>query len=246
MNVHDTTRALEMASNTNTLEAVNGSGAAREETRGLIVYEKPRPKLHTIFACDPVYNEHRVMLEDWTKQLEASERSLARKQASGSSARADLYQILGLFFVFQGVVITAAAQSNLLKCNNWYLPFMLSLIVSVAAFAAAIQKLKEEADFKKQSRLEKAVHRSIYNSLDKLRQDGVHMDLQLGQPELQGPYTESEIRGKGHFDKVWATMSRFSSVWVCSYAGAVLVLLLLQLQICVPGQQIRSNRFDFL
>ncbi|KAI5073880.1 hypothetical protein GOP47_0011893 [Adiantum capillus-veneris] len=188
-----------------------------------IVFEKRSSNLPSIFTSEN--HEHRVTLEDWTKQYESSERHLVRKQANCSSARSDLYQILGLFFVFQGVVLTAVAQANQLRCHNWILPFFLCLLTSLAAFGACLQKLKEISELTEQHRLERAHYVSLRRSIENLKQEGVSFDVRKGQPELKGPYTEAESSGRGSIDNVCSSFSHFCSVWILSYAGAVLLLL---------------------
>eukprot|EP00250_Pteridium_aquilinum_P027063 c34121_g1_i1 orf=1-618(-) len=179
-----------------------------------IDFAKRTSNLSSIFATDPTYNLHRATLEDWRKQYEASERNLGRKQANCSSVRSDLYQILGLFFVFQGVILTAIAQANYLRCHNWRLPFFLCLITSISAFAACLQKLKELVEFTEQFRLEKAHYISLHKSIERLKEEGMHFDVQNGQPELAGPYTEKEFRGKGNVDYLYKSFFRFCSVWI--------------------------------
>jgi hypothetical protein len=49
-----------------------------------------------------------------------------------SSVKNEIYQVVGFFSAFQGLLITAAAQSNLLRCNN------VGFILALSAFATAV------------------------------------------------------------------------------------------------------------
>ncbi|MCO5608344.1 hypothetical protein L7F22_062552 [Adiantum nelumboides] len=213
------------AGSSSTSSPSHATGGQIDDDDDRIKFEKRSSNLPSIFTSANI--EHRVTLDDWTKQHETSERHLIRKQSNCSSARSDLYQILGLFFVFQGVILTAVAQANMLKCHNWILPFFLCLIASVAAFGACLQKLKELSEFTEQHRLERAHYVALHRSMEKLKQEGVSFDLRHGQPELKGPYTEAESSGKGSVDNLWSSFSHFCSVWILSYAGAVLFILCL-------------------
>ncbi|CAM6059039.1 unnamed protein product [Sphagnum tenellum] len=48
------------------------------------------------------------------------------------SVKNEIYQVIGFFSAFQGLVITAAAQSNLLRCNK------VGFILALSAFATAV------------------------------------------------------------------------------------------------------------
>jgi hypothetical protein len=48
------------------------------------------------------------------------------------SVKNEIYQVVGFFSAFQGLLITAAAQSNLLRCNN------VGFILALSAFATAV------------------------------------------------------------------------------------------------------------
>ncbi len=59
---------------------------------------------------------------DWSYKLDEEMRSVKN----------EIYQVVGFFSAFQGLLITAAAQSNLLRCNN------VGFILALSAFATAV------------------------------------------------------------------------------------------------------------
>lgn len=201
----------------------NAWSSAGAEDFDDIVFPKRPPQLAAIYNA--AHQEHRLALEDWTRQLEASERNLGRKLSNCSSSKSDLYQIFGLFFVFQGVIVTAVAQASKLTCPNWGLIFSLSLIVSLATIGACVQKLTELAEFKEQHLLERSLYLALYKSIENLKEQGPDFDLVNDQPELRGGYTRDEITGRGSLASGYSSLERFFSVWVFSYAGGVLFLL---------------------
>lgn len=54
----------------------------------------------------------------------------------------EIYQLIGFFSVFQGVILIACAQSNLLTCHNWWTTFFLSLLASLVTIFGVIQKFR--------------------------------------------------------------------------------------------------------
>ncbi len=64
------------------------------------------------------------------------------KTTRTNNAKNDLYQWIGFFSVFQGVVLTAVAQSSTLGCQQSWAPASLSLIASVVTIVSVHFKLK--------------------------------------------------------------------------------------------------------
>jgi hypothetical protein len=71
------------------------------------------------------------LLEEWEKQFKASQDSKLQEEARLKNAKHDLYQWIGFYSVFQGVVFTTVALSNTLGCRQSWGPTLLSLIASV-------------------------------------------------------------------------------------------------------------------
>jgi hypothetical protein len=61
----------------------------------------------------------------------------------------EVYQLIGFFSVFQGVVLTAVAQASQLHCHTCWIPISLSILASVVTIAGVIQKLDQIKDFQK-------------------------------------------------------------------------------------------------
>lgn len=63
-----------------------------------------------------------------------------KKRKQSSSLMNEIYQLVGFYSVFQGVLLTAVAQSSLLHCDNWWTAFFLSLLASLVTVGGVIQK----------------------------------------------------------------------------------------------------------
>ncbi|KAG0577582.1 hypothetical protein KC19_5G166400 [Ceratodon purpureus] len=84
---------------------------------------------------------HKKALEDWERKGKLLTAKVERKKKRSGNLRNEVYQLIGFFSVFQGVVLTAVSQSNLLHCNNLWCPIVLSGLASIVTLAGVRQKL---------------------------------------------------------------------------------------------------------
>ncbi|CAK9874170.1 unnamed protein product [Sphagnum jensenii] len=82
-------------------------------------------------------------LEIWERDLHVQQKRLDRKEAQSNQIKNEVYQLVGFFIVFQGVLYTAVAQAQVLRCLNWPTVFVLSLLASAAAILGVSQKLSQ-------------------------------------------------------------------------------------------------------
>jgi hypothetical protein len=73
-----------------------------------------------------------VMYENFSSRLTLAKKSSYKRKEEIRSVKNEIYQVVGFFSAFQGLLITAAAQSNLLRCNN------VRFILALSAFATAV------------------------------------------------------------------------------------------------------------
>lgn len=83
---------------------------------------------------------HKKALGEWERKSHLLTARVERKRKLGLHQRNEIYNLVGFFSVFQGVLLTAVSQSNLLHCNNWWSPFVLSLLASIVTFVGVWQK----------------------------------------------------------------------------------------------------------
>ncbi|CAK9857285.1 unnamed protein product [Sphagnum jensenii] len=81
------------------------------------------------------------VLKEWEKLFKVESLSVEKITARAIVVKNELYQLVGFYSVFQGVVLTAVAQTNLIKCNQSWGPASLSLLASIATLAGVCNKL---------------------------------------------------------------------------------------------------------
>jgi hypothetical protein len=81
------------------------------------------------------------LLKDWEKQFKVARDRIETKTSRANNAKNDLYQWIGFFSVFQGVVLTAVAQSSTFGCRQSWAPASLSLIASLVTVVSVHFKL---------------------------------------------------------------------------------------------------------
>jgi len=58
------------------------------------------------------------VLQEWEKRFKVESLSVEKITARATVIKNELYQLVGFYSVFQGVVLTAVAQTNLIKCQS--------------------------------------------------------------------------------------------------------------------------------
>lgn len=89
------------------------------------------------------YEKLRRAFEDWEKTFETFQKRREYKEAQRDAIRNEVYQVIGFYILFQGVIFTAVAQASTLRCQNWWTSFLLSLLTSLVTIAVVLQKLSE-------------------------------------------------------------------------------------------------------
>ncbi len=81
------------------------------------------------------------LLDDWQTQFKVARERVETKATLTNNTKNDLYQWIWFFIVFQGVVLTAVAQSTTLGCQQSWAPAVLSLIASLVTVVIVHNKL---------------------------------------------------------------------------------------------------------
>jgi len=82
----------------------------------------------------------KVALEEWQSEAEVYGKRVDKRQNEVRNIVNEIYQVVGFYSAFQGLLLTAVAQSNLLHCNNLGFPLALSALATVAAVVGIGQK----------------------------------------------------------------------------------------------------------
>jgi glutamate-1-semialdehyde aminotransferase len=101
---------------------------------------------------DPIL---KLQLRNWEEQAASISRRIERKENRTYVVKNEIYQVLGFYIVFQGVVLTAVAQASALQCSQWWSPFTLSLIASIVTIVGVYQKLQVLHDVEQNLREER-------------------------------------------------------------------------------------------
>jgi hypothetical protein len=86
-------------------------------------------------------------LQEWSRKEALFSNRVERKKKIVSNLKNEIYQLIGFFSVFQGVILTAVAQSSLLHCNNLWSPISLSVLASAASISGVVHKLMQIQSF---------------------------------------------------------------------------------------------------
>jgi hypothetical protein len=91
----------------------------------------------------------RVALEHWQSSAELMGKRVEKREKEIRSTRNEIYQVVGFYSAFQGLLLTAIAQSNLLHWNNRGYPLALSALATGIAATGVVQKNKIISAWKK-------------------------------------------------------------------------------------------------
>ncbi|KAH9566717.1 hypothetical protein CY35_04G143600, partial [Sphagnum magellanicum] len=138
------------------------------------------------------------ILKEWEKRFEVSSLRIEKKSTRSINAKNELYQLIGFYSVFQGVVLTAVAQTSLIQCQQSWGPVSLSLLASIATIVSVYIKLKDYGDHRKALEEETAISWSgkvcpsglaLHLRISKLKQAGKNFEF----PEI--PFGKKTSKG---------------------------------------------------
>jgi hypothetical protein len=100
-----------------------------------------------------------VALEEWQSNAEVFGKRVDKKQKEVRNIVNEIYQVVGFYSAFQGLLLTAVAQSNLLHCNNLGFPLALSALATFVALVGIGQKSRNILQFNRLIRSEDRTRR---------------------------------------------------------------------------------------
>ncbi len=135
------------------------ASAERNEEEEVVDGELVNPReieAERLLEIDSVPKLKRI-LKEWEKRFEVSSLRIEEKSTRSINAKNELYQLIGFYSVFQGVVLTAVAQTSLIHCQQSWGPVSLSLLASIATIVSVYIKLKDYGDHRKALEEETAI-----------------------------------------------------------------------------------------
>ncbi|KAH9537389.1 hypothetical protein CY35_16G051000 [Sphagnum magellanicum] len=115
----------------------------------------------------------RVALEDWQSSAELMGKRVEKREKEIRSTRNEIYQVMGFYSAFQGLLLTAVAQSNLLQWNNGGYPLALSAFATGIAAIGAVQKNKIISAWKETNKQENPARKAFIHRVERLRIGGI-------------------------------------------------------------------------
>jgi hypothetical protein len=91
----------------------------------------------------------KLILADWENKYKESRQRIDRKESLSLNVKNEIYNLIGFFSVFQGVVLTTVSQASALTCHNWWGPFALSLLCSIATVFGVCHKFYNFFEWKR-------------------------------------------------------------------------------------------------
>ncbi len=106
--------------------------------------EGPERRIRNLLSIkgleDNSTNLLKVALEEWQSSAEVFGKRVDKRQKEVRNIVNEIYQVVGFYSAFQGLLLTAVAQSNLLHCNNLGFPLALSALATFVALVGIGQK----------------------------------------------------------------------------------------------------------
>jgi hypothetical protein len=156
-------------------EIMSGHSASRSVSSG-VVGITGTAELGSLLEIenDPIL---RLQLKNWEEQAKSISRRIERKENRTYAVKNEVYQLLGFYLVFQGVVLTAVAQASVLTCEEWWSPFILSSMTSIVAIVGVYQKLQSLHDVEDNLREERISYQVLSRNIQLFKRKGRSFDF---------------------------------------------------------------------
>lgn len=114
----------------------------------------------------------RTALTMWKEQIQEVERRKEQWKTGINRNMNDVYQLVSLYSVFAGVVLTAVATSSRLECQHLWSPMGLCLFAYSMLIIVAVRKLQTIATLNKIMELEDFFHKVIWRCIQEMKRIG--------------------------------------------------------------------------
>ncbi|CAM6066781.1 unnamed protein product [Sphagnum tenellum] len=120
----------------------------------------------------------KVALEEWQNNAVLFGNRVDKRKKESRNIRNEVYQVVGFFSAFQGLLLTAVAQSNLLHKNNRAFPLALSAFATVLTVLGVGQKNRQIRELSKTIKDEDPTRKVFLARVRKLKQQGIEFSFQ--------------------------------------------------------------------
>ena len=120
---------------------------------------------------------HYLKLHSLRSSEKKSWKEVSKKRRARHRHKRDIYEIISLFAVLQGLLFAAVSQANNMKCSDSWGPIVLAIAIAFASALAIIDKVstlrKDEEEFYRH----KDRSNAIYSQISDLCDRGAEVDL---------------------------------------------------------------------
>ncbi|EFJ23412.1 hypothetical protein SELMODRAFT_415821 [Selaginella moellendorffii] len=114
---------------------------------------------------DSRIEEYKDGICHWEKQLTLVQKKLDKRSG-------EIYQVLGMYFIFEGVVLNILAQlSSKNSCRNWWIPVVVSLITSAVTLVSLVVKQNDCIKLMRKLKKRQDIINYYQNELEDLRRN---------------------------------------------------------------------------
>lgn len=159
-------------------------------------------------------NRCREALTSWAQKDRLFSARIDRKRKQSADFQNEVYQLLGFYSVFQGVLLTAVAQSNLLHCNNTWTATLLSSLASFVTIIGVILKLRSIKELENTIASEESTRRALVTWQLSLKEEGPNFNFNT--VKAKNRKVASALWLNGSFLAVVFTLILFSIAFVVS------------------------------
>lgn len=121
----------------------------------------------------------RAALTTWIEKIEIIKHMKLQRKSEMRTIMNEVYQLVSLYSVFVGVVLTAVATSDRLECQHLWGPIGLSLFVYFMVVVVAFTKFKEIGDLEEKRAINKQKKKEIKTQVSTLMVEG-YAQLKFG------------------------------------------------------------------
>ncbi|KAG0578401.1 hypothetical protein KC19_4G019900 [Ceratodon purpureus] len=140
-------------------------GSKSGDTQGLKSSGDPQ-------SSSSISDENNSRLEDLKTERKEELQNAALYTARCTSHKTDLYQLLGFYTVFQGVVFNTVATSPKLTCQTSLLPAILCILAFVGVLCSVLYKLDDYKTDKQKLIKSEHLAKFVKNKIEKLKDSG--------------------------------------------------------------------------
>jgi hypothetical protein len=180
----------------------------------------------------------KVALEEWQNNAILFGNRVDKRKKESRNIRNEVYQLVGFFSAFQGLLLTAVAQSSLLHKNNRAFPLALSAFATVLTVLGVGQKNKQIRELRKTIKDEDPTRKVFLARVRKLKQQGIKFSFQKCAEEEEKPVNAKHPKLAAARKGACAT---FLGLLISYEAGVVVAIILFGGLCLVAMNQILSN-----